>query len=206
MNETTHQEEVKTDSDYTSNQSIGGESSVTDIPESETSVGTSDPAFYIGEQGESSAISSSDSRSKKCNKKFKQNTTEQKKRMRNERKKRKRKTHRCQAMAESTAILKFDLHKEQEQCKRFKAEAGLYKNMARTYWDRWQWELQKRRECLLEQYRPQQKGNGAASQTRVLPAVHEISSTDLKDPVVDGVPTEIYVGRGSFSVVRLQQY
>lgn len=175
--------------------------SVTDI-QSETSVGISDS----GEQGESSALSSSDSQSNKCNKKFKPNTTEQKKRMRNERKKRKRKAHRCQAMAENTAILKFDLHKEQEQCKRLKAEAGLYKNMARTYWDRWQWELQKRRECLYEQYRPQQKGSGATSQTRIIPVVHEINPTDLKDPVVDGAPTEIYVGCGSFSVIRLQQY
>ena len=107
-------------------------------------------------------------------------------------------------MAESTAILKFDLHKEQEQSKRFRAEAGLYKNnMAETYCDRWQWELQKRRKYLREQYPPQQRGSGTSTQTRVLPAVHEINPTD---PVVDGVPTEIYVGRGSFSVVRLQQY
>ena len=65
---------MKSDSDYTSNQSIGGESSVTDI-QSEISVGISDS----GEQGESSALYSSDSRSNKCNKKFKPNTTEQKK-------------------------------------------------------------------------------------------------------------------------------
>ena len=87
----------------------------------------------------------------------------------------KRLTDSRQCTWQSTAILKFDLHKEQEKCKQLKAEAGLYKNMARTYWDRWQWELQKRRECLREQYRPQLKGNGTSSQTRVLPAVHQIS-------------------------------
>ena len=38
-------------------------------------------------------------------------------------------------MPESTAILKFDLHKEHEKYKQLKDETGLYKNMARTYWD-----------------------------------------------------------------------
>ena len=36
--------------------------------------------------------------------------------------------------------------------------------------------------------------------------VYEINLTDLKDPVVDETPTEIYVGRESLSVVCLQQY
>lgn len=59
---------------------------------------------------------------------------------------------------------------------------------------------------IREQYRPQQMGSAKSTQTRVLPAVHEINPIDLKDPVVDGVYIEIYVGCGSFSVVRLQQY
>ena len=65
--------------------------------------------------------------------------------------------------------------------------------MAQTYWDRWQWELQKRRESLSEQFRLQQKTGAATSQTKLFPAVHENSSADLKDPIVDGAPTEIYV-------------
>lgn len=69
---------MKSDSDYTSNQSIEGEYSGTDTRVgSETSIGTSDPTIYIGEQGESFASESQPNNT--CNKKFKPNTTEQKK-------------------------------------------------------------------------------------------------------------------------------
>ena len=139
-------------------------------------------------------------------KNYRPNTIEQKKKMRNERKKR-RKAEKRKAMAESSTSaatsIEQDLHHEKEQSKRFKSEASLYKNMARTYWDRWQWDLQKRKEAMAEHM---QSRLCKKSQPQVIPCVHEIDPNDLKDPIVDGVPKEVYIGRGSFSVVRLQQY
>ena len=115
-----------------------------------------------------------------------------------------RKAAKHRAMADSstsaTTAIEQDLQHEKVQSKRFKSEASLYKNMARTYWDRWQWELHKRKEAMTEQLRR------SKSRSQIVPTVHEIDTNDLKDPIVDGVSKEVFIGRGSFSVVRLQQY
>ncbi len=69
--------------------------------------------------------------------------------------------------------------------------------MARTFWDRWQWELQKRKEAIQEVPSPLCSSK---------PKVHIIDPASLHDPTIDSKPTEVYIGRGSFSVVRLQYY
>ena len=75
--------------------------------------------------------------------------------------------------------------------------------MARTYWDRWQWELQKRRKEIHKQF----TGCSSSSFTSSpLAKIHEIEPTYLCNPKVDGKVVEVYIGRGSFSVVRLQYY
>ena len=89
--------------------------------------------------------------------------------------------------------MKF-INSEDSDSKCYKSEAGLYKRIARTYWDRWQWELQKR------------KLPASAQQPTKLFQLHKIDPNDLNDPVIDGNAKEMYIGRGSFSVVRLQQY
>ena len=104
-------------------------------------------------------------------------------------------------MAENTAILKFDLHKEQGQCKRLKAEAGLYKNMARTYWDR---ELQKDKNAYMNNTDHSKRELEPHPKLEFFQLSMKSIQADLKDPVVDGVPTEIDVGRGSFSATVLR--
>ena len=61
----------------------------------------------------------------------------------------------------------------------------------------WQWELQKRKEAIQEVPSPLCSSK---------PKVHIIDPASLHDPTIDGKPTEVYIGRGSFSVFRLQYY
>ena len=63
--------------------------------------------------------------------------------MRRERNKRKRK--------ERIAIMRGELNTE--SCKRKNAELKViaFKNRARTFWERWRWELQKRKEAMVSE-------------------------------------------------------
>ena len=96
------------------------------------------------------------------------------------------------------------LQEEHRMGEKQKTSTLLYKSMARTFWDRWQWELQKRKEAMQElrtggqQRQPESHGS-------LLPAVHEIDPSHLTDPVIEGNSKEVYLVRGSFSV-RLQTY
>ena len=128
-------------------------------------------------------------------------------RMRNERKKRKRlqkKKSKCCSKS-MIANLKQELRKEQEVVKRKDMEVIRYKSMARSYWDRWQWELQKRKEAHRDQVKLA-RGVQLPSQSGFASSQHEINPEHLSNPTQDGKPCEIYLGRGSFSVVRLQLY
>lgn len=97
------------------------------------------------------------------------------------------------------------LQEERRRGEKQKTSALLYKSMARTYWDRWQWELQKRKEAMQE-LRTGGQRRQPESHGSLLPAVHQIDPSHLTDPVIEGNSKEVYVGRGSFSVVRLQTY
>ena len=72
--------------------------------------------------------------------------------------------------------------------------AIMYKQMARDYWDRWQWEMRQRKEEI---------GRRQALQSKSL---HQIDPSQLSDPIQDGKAMEIFIGRGSFSIVRLKIY
>ena len=95
--------------------------------------------------------------------------------------------------------------------KRRTDEVLLYKHMARTFWDRWQWELQKRKEAVQEQLllRRGSAYKSAAYQVQASKSSHhlrEIDPSRLANPIQGGKSVEKYLGRGSFSVVRLQMY
>jgi len=80
--------------------------------------------------------------------------------------------------------------------------------MTRSYWERWRWELQQRKDLILQERGAYHKlhchKNDFASEKI---KIHEIDPALLKDPVsADGQSTEIYIGRGSFAVVKLQIY
>ena len=67
------------------------------------------------------------------------NTLEEKKKMRNSRKKRRRSRAKVlEAQLEHERALRSDASKK----------VTLYRNMSRSYWERWQWELQRRKESM----------------------------------------------------------
>ena len=76
--------------------------------------------------------------------------------------------------------------------------------MSRSYWERWQWELQERRDLIATQKITvtQLLGSSPAAEI-VLPSIY---TSMLEDPLVNGETKECYVGRGAFGVVRLQVY
>ena len=98
--------------------------------------------------------------------------------------------------------------KDKEYLQQAKTEAHImYRCMARTFWDRWQWELLKRKEAMQGELKAKCV-SGRLDQGATLRQVKvpEIDPVHLIDPIKNGKPTEVYLGRGSFSVVRLQFY
>lgn len=77
--------------------------------------------------------------------------------------------------------------------------------MSRSYWERWQWELQCRKECMVHEKRL--LGRFGKEQSLKSFKVHEIDPDLLLNPT-NGADTAVdkFVGRGSFSVVRMQVY
>lgn len=71
----------------------------------------------------------------------------------------------------------------------------LYKQMARDYWDRWQWELHRRKEEM----------NKKAS-INTSKSLHQIDPAHLSNPLQDDKAAEIFLGQGSFSIVQLKVY
>lgn len=118
--------------------------------------------------------------------------------MRKQRKKRKRFQKKT-----SKAELQQELRKVKEVHKSSEIEVLRYKSMARSYWDRWQWDLMKRKEVMRDSLTRRHQRSESQS---LIPVLHEINPDYLTDPVVDGKPNARYIGRGSFSVVRLQVY
>ena len=54
-----------------------------------------------------------------------------------------------QQEAKLVAKLKTDIDNKQSKLKISQNKMQMYKNMARTYWERWRWESQKRKESLV---------------------------------------------------------
>ena len=88
---------------------------------------------------------------------------------------------------------KSNITKERVQSENNKTEALLYKRMARTFWDQWQWELQKRKELMQQQLGVQRLIQKLPC-TQDKESFHEIDESLLLDPLVDGKPTEEYIG------------
>ena len=82
----------------------------------------------------------------------------------------------------------------------------MYKNMARTYWERWRWECEKRKELGKESLIPlnvcHQYSSQGSSTTDILmpPQINPAMLIDLSEDLIT------YVGRGSFGIVKLQLY
>ena len=147
-----------------------------------------------------------------CTRKGSRNTVEEKRKMRNARKKRRRAERSCRQDEHDILSKRLQMAQEKVELveklrKRTEVNAAKYQGMARTYYDRYCWELHKRKEalkeCRLNTLKPQTSDKGKQK----LVFVHnEIDENNLVDPIVDGKRQPIYLGRGSFGIVRLQIY
>lgn len=127
------------------------------------------------------------------------NTCEEKRRMRNSRKRRK---HSQQKHSKSD--LRKALEEERSKNGLTLSKMELYMGMSRTYWERWQWELQKRKEAIIEckttrrLYHVKKPTSGCT-----LP---QIDPSMLVEVELPSKSDSSYVGRGSFGIVRVQKY
>lgn len=115
------------------------------------------------------------------------NTLNEKRRMRNDQKRRRR---------SRTKVLEAQLQLDSDK------KVTLYRNMSRSYWERWQWELQRKE--ILARERAISRGCQGKDAHRA-PIIHEIDPELLHNPT-DCDKTQTYIGRGSFGVVRVQIY
>lgn len=132
-----------------------------------------------------------------CSRRSRKNTAEEKRRMRNERKRRKRsKTSRISA-------LKGEIQHEQHLKDDMEKRVSLYRNMSRSYWERWQWELQQRRQCIIRSKCPLPPGSSKTSMTGQFQEINPSMLSNLNSSAKD---EDAYIGRGSFAVVKLQSF
>ncbi len=112
--------------------------------------------------------------------------------MRSERKKRRK-----------SRIKAVEAHLSHEKAIRTETEKSvvLYINMSRSYWERWRWELQQRKESIARERALHRTRSSVTREVYV--HVHEIDQGLLHDPPES---TEMYVGRGSFGIVKMQLY
>ena len=132
--------------------------------------------------------------------KVSRHSLENTRKLRNKRKKQIRKQWSSRKVA-----LKEQLHTTREDLKNEQQTIFKYKCMARSFWDRWRWELLRRKEA----HRENLARNVHHKQTATCePIHHHIDPSHLQDPIymLDGKSAAKYIGRGSFSVVRVQLY
>lgn len=129
-----------------------------------------------------------------------ENTDEEKRRMRNARKKRLRRQKRHD---KSIKCLKSRLVTAQEKAQGNETRIIVLKRMTRTFWERWRWELEKRKEAMTMAGLTARQFH---SQRTTVVHLQEIDSSMLMDPQFSGEQQECYLGRGSFGAVKLQLY
>lgn len=80
-------------------------------------------------------------------------------------------------------------------------KVNLYKCMSRTYWERWQWELQQRRQLVINEKR--------AIRAETIKTVHSTQLQEIDPSLLVDMSTkdeDLFIGRGSFAVVKLQSF
>ena len=108
--------------------------------------------------------------------KWRKNTLEEKRRYQKRRKNKRRKERVTKKSQTQPA------ERDDSELREAKYAVKTYKGMAHTYWDRWQWELQKQKDSMPE----------VLSRSLGSEKIHDI---DITDPTIDGKPTEVYNNR-----------
>ena len=129
------------------------------------------------------------------------NTVEEKRRMRKDMIRRKKRGSRLVKLKDKVGQLQCELRFESSQKAKAELNVIAFKNRARTFWERWRWELEKRREAIRDLQFTQLKAKRphkceTCSYMEIVPSM-------LNDPMLNGKQEEKYVGRGSFGVVKV---
>ena len=96
-----------------------------------------------------------------------------------------------------------DEHKLREESEK---RVKLYRRMARSFWERWQWELRQRKEAMVREKSAFLSSLRGGSTSTPVFQLHEVDHTLLHDPEVEGSKVEMFLGRGSFGIVKLQTF
>ena len=138
--------------------------------------------------------------------------------MRNARVKRKRKSIQSAAksLARAPALVVTPeklVRKREEQKKRdLEKRMNLYKRMARSFWERWQWELKERKDATTREKMLVYQKRGIMHMTTDRDIshtkLHNINRLLLCDPTVHRSRDNcnFVLGQGSFGVVKLKTY
>ena len=133
---------------------------------------------------------------KHTSRKSRKNTPSEKRCMRNSRKRRKRQFQRMEKDQLTKELAKERLYRSE-----LEQQSHLNRKMAKSFWERWRYELDQRKQLLLQA----QKLQLCTKQCRVSQSqmgVPLINQSLLVTPDETASDLELYVGRGSFSVVK----
>ena len=83
-------------------------------------------------------------------------------------------------------------------------KVALYHKMSQSFWERWRWELQQRKEVMKREKVLMSGANGVKTCQTL--RIHEIDPQSLANPSLISDDHSTYIGRGSFGVVRVQVY
>ncbi len=132
-------------------------------------------------------------------------TLQEKRKMRNARKRKKRNLK----SLEKVEVVK-ELVKEREKCREVITKNIVIKNMAKTFWERWRHELEEHK--ALQRRAQEQKFNSYLTRSSDITESSKLQVVDrslLSDPIEFGKrpsDRDLFVGRGSFGVVKCQIY
>lgn len=128
--------------------------------------------------------------------------------MRNDRTRRKR-----QLRSMACDILKAELANSKKAQEKSDAQSILHRNMARTYWDRWHQELDERKalmsreiDYLFRLRHSLKMPRSGDTKTAHLPIIDRNMLTNPSSLGETASDEDIFVGRGSFGVVKYQEF
>ena len=135
---------------------------------------------------------------------------EEKRSMRRARKKRQQQRYAMGAME-----LRKKISEQEDQLRDSERKGITYRCMAKTYWERWRYELEERKKDVAKQrefrfkMRYFVKSPGVASSSSSIPTLPLIDRSMLTNPTQYGSNArdkDVFVGRGSFGIIKFQQY
>ncbi len=134
-----------------------------------------------------------------------ENTIEKKRKIRQARKYR-LKSRWSKVAVRKCLALERELECQQALLSESERTVKLYKRISRSFWERWQWELQQRRQAMIRD-KMAIRMRGAHSTSDVVAQFQQIDPTSLLNPTKEnGQVEDVFVGRGCFAVVKLQLF